>query len=879
MPRTLHLCGCPQHLRFEDKQVLTPHRAAARALDVPHRSLKSLALSVVRAHGYAVAPPLLAQRTLAATISDRSAPAEPLSVAKQMILPLQTILRTGIDAVVLQELGSQRVRELAAIAGEYQFRLRKQGYLDDSEVLWQASLLEPKRRPIFVYGYFRSRIEELAFINAVADDGSEMVLPMGDHAIFRGNHEGAVFLERHGWSPQSHSPEHLTLGYQLSRRFLGEDTADQVNVSSLEFPDLDAEVRATLSEIKKLLRSGVDPDEIALVTRDARLYGPKLMSISWEYELPVRVCYEIPLSETRVGSWVKLMLECLLAKFPYEDTLRLLFSPMAPELTVTKLHEARVEQPNNLSMWSNYADDLSTLVWPPTSTRQWYIDRLLRTLQVFAIRDQARYWAAEVQAYYNVIDEMHSIKDGLDETVSLEKFAEELSEILSVISVPLNPSTVGIELFEPHTVMGSTFQHLFVLGMADGVLPGPVAENPVIDFHERKQLIKHGIDFEEASAVARWEALSFYFLVQIATRSIAFSYPLNIEGVDHLPSSYLQKLGLQPYRLSDPPFASSVEEVRRIALTSDFETDNDSVIPWAMKSLSVETQRDTVGGYDEYSGNTGITLDVASTRWSVSQLRGIGQCPFRWFVERALRATVPEEPDSTISFQVLGKLYHKTLELAVSETPTGSDFREAINAGLEKYFSLAEQDKDVGLPRVPAWNAQRIEHIQKLKKAVEASDFLLPDAEVLGTELCFESECYGLPITGVVDRIDRNTDGLWLIDYKRGASVPPGVKDDRGQVKLDIQLPVYIDVAAPSLFPDTPVAGAYYYSITKAKKIGEADASPTQLEEFAQRVKAHLQNGYFPVEPDLGEKACTYCDHEMACRKGSWISRKKGTIT
>jgi hypothetical protein len=39
-----------------------------------------------------------------------------------------------------------------------------------------------------------------------------------------------------------------------------------------------------------------------------RVYGPVLLATGWEYELPVRVLYDIPLGESRFGSWVRLML-------------------------------------------------------------------------------------------------------------------------------------------------------------------------------------------------------------------------------------------------------------------------------------------------------------------------------------------------------------------------------------------------------------------------------------------------------------------------------------------------------------------------------------------------------------------------------------------
>ena len=45
----------------------------------------------------------------------------------------------------------------------------------------------------------------------------------------------------------------------------------------------------------------------------------------------------------------------------------------------------------------------------------------------------------------------------------------------------------------------------------------------------------------------------------------------------------------------------------------------------------------------------------------------------------------------------------------------------------------------------------------------------------------------------------------------------------------------------------------------------------TSLIKVGDRLKAHLQTGNYPVEPDLKEEACRYCDYDIACRKRSPI--------
>ena len=113
-----------------------------------------------------------------------------------------------------------------------------------------------------------------------------------------------------------------------------------------------------------------------------------------------------------------------------------------------------------------------------------------------------------------------------------------------------------------------------------------------------------------------------------------------------------------------------------------------------------------------------------------------------------------------------------------------------------------------------------------------------------------------------------------LIDYKTGSSPPKGVSDVNGKACIDLQLPLYQEVAAPALFPDETVAAAYYYSLTKTKKLSKALPSEQDLADVTDRCKAHLKHGHFPVQPDVGSVACQYCAFDMVCRQGSRLSRK-----
>jgi ATP-dependent helicase/DNAse subunit B len=250
----------------------------------------------------------------------------------------------------------------------------------------------------------------------------------------------------------------------------------------------------------------------------------------------------------------------------------------------------------------------------------------------------------------------------------------------------------------------------------------------------------------------------------------------------------------------------------------------------------------------------------------------LGLCPFKWFADKVLKLGDPEEREDDLSPSRRGNLYHKVLELVFKELQNNPQRSLQDPELLEAQFQIVEQA--MKLTDLPVWAAWRTEHLQTLQRVLNQPDFFPGGAEVIALEAKFEGIWHDLKLTGRVDRIDRTPQGLVLIDYKTGASAPKGVSDSNGKACIDLQLPLYQEVAAPALFPDETVAAAYYYSLTKTKKLSKALPSEQDLADVTDRCKAHLKHGHFPVQPDVGGVACQYCAFDMVCRQGSRLSRK-----
>lgn len=879
MARTLFTTPFPEvaNANFADALVITPHRAAASSLGVSYCNLPRLAREVLRKRGITVASAVLARYILKKVISRNYPDADPSGIASRIREILQTVLRTGIDVDQLIEIGSPRVRQLGVITKAYRDELMQRNYIDRSELLWAATNCDPEPRSLLVYGHHRARKEEIAFINAIAGDGSSYFLPCQDDGIFTVNRGWADWLNERGWQIDDVASGQVdTAGARLAARFVGlaDDAPDS---AAMAYPNVEAEVRGVLAEIKQIIVSGSDPYGIAIVCRSQDDYAAVIAKVAAEYGLPVQIKSSLRLSSTVFGGFVRLLLDASESDLGFEATARLLMHPFGPGIPDGEWKKARIQHTSGGEAWRALGVDLSEISRSSTQSIGSWSEIFKAVFAACDVRKKAALRAREIIAFEKFIDSLEVIaKLEGPRTMVFDEFAAVVMEVLADEAVSFATASAGVTLYEPNTILGATFDHLFVVGMAEGTFPAPASENPVIDFYERKQLVNYGIDFEEAAEVARWEALSFYFTLLAGRSSVSFSYPMSVENGERMESSFFDRLGIKAVKASvDLSIVSSVEERRSVFLRSGTEAGGDSVLAAARSQFEIEFQRENSPVYDEFDGVIDIAINPELRRWSVSQLTTIGQCGFRWFAQKILRLEPVEEMEIGLDPATRGKLYHKALEIAVGRALEDRDIRAATIRHLEGAFAEAETNEEVRLPVLANWDLQRTEHVIYLRKAVEAADFIREGARVVGLEQEFNAEWQGFRMNGTIDRVDETPDGLVAIDYKTSSAAPKGAKDATGKLSIDIQLPIYSQVALKHLYPGGKLGRSAYYSLTKGKVLKEVGSEyPAELDEFAGRIKKMLADGNFAVDPDVNGDACKYCSFDLVCRKGPRIERK-----
>lgn len=846
----------------DGRLLLTPNPRASRSLGTPPMSLLRTAQRILAREPECQIDALDAAQLLVEVARGLGYP-DPPGAARRFAPVMAEVLRAGLDLDSLAAFADPRAQEVARFTGAYVARLRERRLYDPAEILWLAASRIRKQEPILLYGYQHLGRDEEHFVLALAAPGSAIALPRPNDAASSDNLDTARRFEAAGWTirrpenAQGERPRHLQ-GWQ--------------------FPEQEAEVRGVLAHVKALLSDGTSPADIALVARDDAAYGPLVVAVAQEQGVPVNAEYQVPLSRTRFGHWLNLLTEVVEGDLPFEATFRLLSHPLCRLLNAETRTLARQTHPSDPVSWANLCPQTSELAWPEHAEPREWAERLRTLIQSFGLARRVRPWASEVIALGRFERALEAIATRPHARLSRADFISDLREALAILTTPAHPARGGVSLHTPLALFGARVKHVFVLGSAEDQLPARLNDDPVLDFATRKRLVAAGFPLETAAAAARREHQTFTAILGIAAETLTLAYPRMAGGKPRLPSPAYGWLGIEPVEPEVP--VASLEEGRRIKIFGE-DAEPDPVLARARQALMVERRREAPGllsEQDPHDGYTGVPVAWRNRTFSSTQLSTLGQCAFKWYAQRVLRIQEPDEASDAIAPDVRGKLYHKTLDLACRRAAGSPDIRQAVLDGLEAAFLAAEEAlvDEIGyhLPDVHGWEAIREEHLNLLGRAVQHEAFIDPGAVVVATERDFRGVWREFTIRGQIDRIDQLEDALQIIDYKAGSSIYGKAQDSQRKATLDLQLPIYAEAAAPELFPDVPVGDAFYYTLSKPKRHG-AKVDADELDTLIARLKAHLEEGHFPVAPDLKRKACTYCDQLIVCRAGARLARKE----
>lgn len=233
------------------------------------------------------------------------------------------------------------------------------------------------------------------------------------------------------------------------------------------------------------------------------------------------------------------------------------------------------------------------------------------------------------------------------------------------------------------------------------------------------------------------------------------------------------------------------------------------------------------------------------------------QCPRRWRFRY-----VDQLPDPPGRPALVGTYAHKVLELLLQESSSDRTIDKAKKISRSHWAPFSEQDDFQALEldeeqrrefRWQAWRA--IEGLWALEDPV--------DVNVESVEEDVTTTLGRVPFRGVVDRIDREADGLVVTDYKSGKA--PSVRHAPARLH---QVLLY----AAAVEADTgvmPVKARLYYL---GQRIVDTEVTETELSATVEKLTSTWAGiaeaclaDVFEARPSI---QCDYCPYAEHCPEG-----------
>lgn len=458
---------------------------------------------------------------------------------------------------------------------------------------------------------------------------------------------------------------------------------------------------------------------------------------------------------------------------------------------------------------------------------------------------------------------------------------------------------------------GLPHQHVYLLGLAEGLFPVEISEDPLYLDSEREALQEAGIPLAPQAERIDDQGL-FYQLISLPRESLTLSRPTFQAGKawneSHLwraTRRVFPKLTVESRKVGSvtPAIeaASGAEALLGVAAQlNGLHTDDDKaalqIKNWLQLDATlaarwrrieagrrVELGRLSNAPFDRYSGilsRPDLLAEAARQLgrehiWSASQLNDYGRCGFRFFAKRLLKLAEVKEPEVGLDALQLGRLCHSILEATyreISERELTID-EDNLEAAMDSFAQAADDILD----RAPAlfnfhpsatWQEEK-QFLRKRLAALIKQDFspesplnqfgegrAIHHIELHFDDLEIELAAGGLPlrIAGYIDRIDRVDDKLAVVDYKSGTTTIPRREMEIGR---DFQMMVYM-LALRSLLKrlesEAEVAGGLFWHLRNLSASGFYSADDEDDEAAIELARQHVadnaqraRHGQFPV--------------------------------
>ncbi|MDR3350888.1 MAG: PD-(D/E)XK nuclease family protein [Prevotellaceae bacterium] len=667
---------------------------------------------------------------------------------------------------------------------------------------------------------------------------------------------------------------------------------------------------SNISQVKvtpQLLKSmQASPDaRTAVVLADEQLLPPLLHTLPAVSE-EINITMGYPLRQTGVYALLELLWQLFThakpaetaTKYYYKDILAVVTHQYIKQLISKETDNIR----NKLVLYNNiYVPDsffsdnqfLSDLLAPLDNYREltarllFLLDRLSQNEPLRAADPLLRGY---IQHIVRQINRLSSALDGSRFGISIKLYAKLLREILQNERIPFTGEPLaGIQVMGLLETRVLDFDNLVVLSANEGILPRAGNYISFIPYNLRRGFGLPTPEYQDAV----W-AYYFYRLLQRA-RNVKLVYSTKTESTRTGEASrYLLQLKLE----SGHPVK---EETLNIVPQAHKGGEEAIILPPGSPQWVLAQQ--AIARYAHAPDAEVETLPANSPSFSPTALTAYLSCPLRFYFRYVEHIKEPEEVTEKVDNRLFGNLLHKAMEIIytpwIKKEVTARELDALLNAKnnieeiVKQAIAAAYYQSDT-LPPDFFENGDLLMAGDILHKYVRQLLFIdrqqapfIPEGMELQVKQLFPFYANGqarqLLFGGVIDRLHRRGNTLYVVDYKTG--VIDNKFESIAELFGEKQHPAVLQILLYSMMmhreTKQPVAPLLYFLrnsyseaadfslYDKGNKRAVATISDYAEElagTFAQTLSALFDNNR-PITQTADDKQCKYCPYRIVCNK------------
>lgn len=824
------------------------------------------------------------------------------------------------------ETGTVFLNEIAAVYGSYVELLDDSGLTDLPQLAMKAvgqPLDDWQGRPIFVAGFDDLSTQQLDLLEKLAEvtevtvaithEVGNPAMAVTETLLQRLESRGGAVIET---TDRTDRGEHSQLLFEIERNFMRPGRTGTLTpgegLTVMTSSGYRGETEAVATEIAKLIEDGVSPGEIAIAVTAPAVNGGRFQANLARFGVQATLECETSAAATATG---QALMKLVRASSPGGTAADLLSSLRGPvgvdraatdwlervvlrdgiesaQVAMAKLNDRGIPAPPGWSRLSSDGPaDLGQAVEEAiTAIQKAIVDGGVAGAPESTIATELQTGTAIVRA----VRELEEIGEG---KVSPSNFIEALnSGAIRTWAVP----TVGtVRIASPYSLRAKRFEYMFIVSLQESGLGDAGRSGPFLTEESRLAL-----GLPEHTDPELQELYLFYSCLTVPTRglylssriaddggSAEFPSPLvaAVEALFENDGEGIRRAGRKASEiLVRPGAAPSADELSRAVIASGGDDAGLLDLPEGEPERLAERIRRATGAEARTRRiaplECATVLDElrAKDHFSPTALEAFTECPYRWFIEKAVRPSrFGPEPEA----MARGRLIHEVLAELYRErpgrVPRSDDLQEWVSAVAPAVESHAA-DGEIGL------GSSSPEHVMLRMAAVDAiCDHLGREARAgspsffpLEVETGFGLDPDGHPalemdgwkLSGRIDRIDVSGDARTgvgrrgvVFDYKTGTtSVTTLAETGKGR-KLQLQLYLH---ALRKIWQVEPTAALYL-------PVCRGDGRPRGMidPDFADDV-AYLNPFGTDVCDDLGRsisEAVEMADEAVARIRGGLI--------